>query len=472
MSIRKTVLLVVVAACLAMLVPRALTAQAVEGAVVTTEGAQPIPGVTVALFDTLYSRHASTVTDARGRFRIEAPGPGAYFLLLEGEGLASEISPPLVLDAGETVSHRMAVQGRSVEQMAALSRLRAEREALADAVLRDCGAEAEGGEGAVLAGFVRDAASDIPLPGVGVVLEWEEDGEPRSMEVRTGRDGGYMACGAPAGVPVMLSVRDLGSGDGLAELTLDEGVVHLLDLPVDVATFGAVDSAGVRENARLVGRVVEHGTVRPVEGATIRLGEDGPMAVSGPSGYFHLDEVEPGSYVLRVEHLGYGAQERVVQARPGRMLRVDVALAAEAIELEGIEVSVESRAFTARMAGFYDRMELGEARGTGDFIVREEIELRGGVPISALLRGRRGIQVRRTRSGYIPVFRRAWRPSRGDCRPVLYLDGHRIGTSYVDVDIVPSFEIEAIEVYRGAAEMPGEFADSDSQCGVIAVWTR
>jgi hypothetical protein len=33
-------------------------------------------------------------------------------------------------------------------------------------------------------------------------------------------------------------------------------------------------------------------------------------------------------------------------------------------------------------------------------------------------------------------------------------------------------DIEAIEVYRGLAEYPGEFASTDAPCGVVAIWTR
>jgi hypothetical protein len=32
--------------------------------------------------------------------------------------------------------------------------------------------------------------------------------------------------------------------------------------------------------------------------------------------------------------------------------------------------------------------------------------------------------------------------------------------------------ITAVEIYRGPAETPGEFLDSDAQCGVVLVWTR
>jgi hypothetical protein len=33
-------------------------------------------------------------------------------------------------------------------------------------------------------------------------------------------------------------------------------------------------------------------------------------------------------------------------------------------------------------------------------------------------------------------------------------------------------EIEVLEVYRGAAQIPAEYARGGVQCGVVAVWTR
>lgn len=37
---------------------------------------------------------------------------------------------------------------------------------------------------------------------------------------------------------------------------------------------------------------------------------------------------------------------------------------------------------------------------------------------------------------------------------------------------VKPVEIVGVEVYRGAASLPGEFSGSDSRCGVVAIWTK
>jgi hypothetical protein len=40
------------------------------------------------------------------------------------------------------------------------------------------------------------------------------------------------------------------------------------------------------------------------------------------------------------------------------------------------------------------------------------------------------------------------------------------------VNLVHPMDVVAIEVYRGAAETPGQYIDSNSRCGVILIWTR
>jgi hypothetical protein len=41
-----------------------------------------------------------------------------------------------------------------------------------------------------------------------------------------------------------------------------------------------------------------------------------------------------------------------------------------------------------------------------------------------------------------------------------------------DLFAISPAEIEAIEIYRGAAEVPAEFSGSTAECGVVAVWLR
>ena len=58
--------------------------------------------------------------------------------------------------------------------------------------------------------------------------------------------------------------------------------------------------------------------------------------------------------------------------------------------------------------------------------------------------------------------------------PSLYLDGTRISDrdDPIPLDMIPTIDIEVVEIYDGPATTPAEFSGSTSQCGVIAIWTR
>ena len=67
-------------------------------------------------------------------------------------------------------------------------------------------------------------------------------------------------------------------------------------------------------------------------------------------------------------------------------------------------------------------------------------------------------------------------PGQG-CFPLVFLDGAFLGTTSpvdgIDVDeSIPLNQIEAVEVYSGAASMPLRFNRPGSTCGAIAFWTR
>ena len=59
--------------------------------------------------------------------------------------------------------------------------------------------------------------------------------------------------------------------------------------------------------------------------------------------------------------------------------------------------------------------------------------------------------------------------STAGCFPTFYVDG-RLARSFAES--TPITDVQGIEVYRGAAEMPGEFSGAGAMCGVIVIWTR
>jgi hypothetical protein len=69
-----------------------------------------------------------------------------------------------------------------------------------------------------------------------------------------------------------------------------------------------------------------------------------------------------------------------------------------------------------------------------------------------------------------PVEVRIRSSARSACIPKYYLDGTE--AQHFTLDEVKPIEVEDIEIYRGASEIPPEFKSMGNTCGVIVVWTR
>jgi hypothetical protein len=168
---------------------------------------------------------------------------------------------------------------------------------------------------------------------------------------------------------------------------------------------------------------------------------------------------------------------------------VEVRLSAQAITIEPLRVTARvqpPRRYSLERNGFYDR----ERQGIGKYLRREDIELHGRSNLAQVLSHVQGtaIQYRNSRQYiYFPrngdpfdrlansgSLRRQRDPPRNDCLPRLFLDGTRVTyDDHTDINsIVDPDQVEAIEVFRGPSEIPTEYNDNNSQCGVILIWTR
>jgi hypothetical protein len=236
--------------------------------------------------------------------------------------------------------------------------------------------------------------------------------------------------------------------------------------------------------ARIMGRVIDHETRRPILGALITIESAEARAITDERGSFVLDRVAPGTIALTVEMLGYAKRTDSITLRGGAVHDVEIALGRQAIALAPLAVSVRSGWLEAR--GFYEREQ--SASG-GHFFTREEIDARRtqaltdllaevpGVRLHYLDAGRKHVRFGRGATNDIPAFDPRQARALPGCEPDLYLDGTlfreripRDGTeNRVDgFDIIEASQVEGIEVYIGA-NTPLQYQHS---CGVILVWTR
>ena len=219
-----------------------------------------------------------------------------------------------------------------------------------------------------------------------------------------------------------------------------------------------------RGESVLVGRVTDRDTEDAVTGATIALSGLDEERVSGPGGWFELDGVPAGSYVLRVTRIGYEALTDTVRVPATSRVDLDIRLVPAAVELEPLVV-VASYAMGGKMAAFYRRARTSQV---GHFITRADIEAEPRAYVSGFLRRVRGLRVVQTRQGGMSMGNNI--VMRGNCRPAIFIDGILTSDGGLTLDeMLQPGDLEGIEIYRGS-ETPAAFVRTP--CGAILLWTR
>lgn len=226
--------------------------------------------------------------------------------------------------------------------------------------------------------------------------------------------------------------------------------------------------------ARVVGRVLERASGKPIEAVYVRLvGRTETGRLTDGWGAFAFARVEAGVYQLQVEHLGYESRSDTITVAGGEVLSLEVRLELQPVELTPLVVTARRWSVSPRLWSFYDRVDTG----LGEYITREDIERRQPARVAHMIDELPGVTIVPVgTSRYRIVLSRYARNSPsgqlGACFPIVFVDGmrHR-GYETIDELVMPE-DVEGIEVYKGLATLPAEFADPGAECGAIAIWTR
>lgn len=271
-----------------------------------------------------------------------------------------------------------------------------------------------------------------------------------------------------------------------------------------LATLALLTTGSSPVSAQVLrGRVIEADSTQPIRYATLDMLDDRSQVVaterSDSLGVFQIRSWTPGKYRLRVSALGYeGVLSDPLELATGDVLELTVRLHPDAIPLDPIVVEARARASLAELAlsGYYGRRDAGRRLGLGRFFDRGAIELRSGGTITDILATIPGVRIFQVPNCSAPLISMAGnnfsrfnaieygslvRPSSASdpcnptwvCRANVYVDGVQMEfneSTSIDL-LVPLDWVEAIEVYRRAAEVPAEFL-SRANCGVVAIWTR
>ena len=259
--------------------------------------------------------------------------------------------------------------------------------------------------------------------------------------------------------------------------------VRRVTLTALVAVLATGSVPAEERAANLLGFVRDLETGQPVTGASVRLESMNTVRITNALGFFAFTDVPVGVHSLVVESLGH--EERRIQVRlsEDKSYETQVLLSADPILLEGLTVRVIPR----RTFNELRDLDIRLSRGFGRFVLRKELEQRGGNLIT-LIQGMPGVRVQGsggTMANRTVILRRAAHitsPSVGvvaieSCYPAVFVDGRRfsrrasLGDQPTDLTEFLASDMDAVEVYSGAS-VPAIFGGGDAACGAILVWTR
>jgi len=222
-------------------------------------------------------------------------------------------------------------------------------------------------------------------------------------------------------------------------------------------------SPPLRLATRVTGGVLNVQTRAPIIGAQVALLGTAFLTGSDSAGRFVYVGVAAGTYLLQVRAIGYDSQRWVIELGPGDTVDYQLELVPLGVELAPVIIEGRPAPFQLRAQEFERR----RAAKRGVFLTAEHIRATKAATLVDVLRGVPGVRIA-CRSGTCVV--EMMRSARGLCRADWVVDGFPASQS--GTPHLPTVGIVGVEVYRSPNETPTEFLKSDSQCGVVVIWTR
>lgn len=317
-------------------------------------GAGPVGSVVGTVFD---STSMEVLSDARvavmgttvlgrsdenGQFRVDSVPVGSWWVSFFHPRLQTlGVSPPsrkVTVEEGRATRADLAVPSETT-------------------LLRGwCMAEQPGPGYAALAGVVTDSLTGVPMPRATVRAQVVGSSLLRSepVEVQTDDAGYYRMCAVPAGKELRVQATFGQSAGRTVFLSLPESGAVIQDLMLLMSSEGT-----------LTGRVVDYVSGNPVEGALVSVLGTDSEALTDSVGHFIMDDLPPGRHLVVTEGLGYAQRTDSVTIFSQETVEIEVRMATEAVELEGMVVTARSR---------FGRTSLAMDAKRADFITRKEIE--------------------------------------------------------------------------------------------------
>lgn len=223
------------------------------------------------------------------------------------------------------------------------------------------------------------------------------------------------------------------------------------------------------------GRILDADSDIPISFAQVSLvNEEGKPVRSGladDAGRFLLMSPTSGLFHLYAEGFGFlTGYEGPIELTPDDTLDVEIRLLASPLSMDPLEIRAEPKPRSLELVGYFDRKELG----LGHFIDQDEIDQRSPRLLSDLFRtvpAFRLIPTGDPGGSVVLASRRMMTVASGLCLPGIYLDGIPQDPGRID-QVIDPFDVEAVEIYAGGAQVPAQYSGADSGCGVVLVWSR
>ena len=237
----------------------------------------------------------------------------------------------------------------------------------------------------------------------------------------------------------------------------------LLTLGMSVTLAGAAPTQGSNPSAGIVGRIIDQTSHSPISGARVALLGTPRRTNTDSSGRFTQAALPSGIYLIEVRAIGYGVSSWVVRLDSGVVLDHEFEMEPSAYQVDPIVVEARPTFSQQRLLDFEQRRQ----GGRGVFVTERQIKDSKAASLVDVLRGLPGVRVACRAGGCVVEMTRA---ARGTCRPDWVMDGFPATQS--STPHLPTIGVVGIEIYRTVSETPAQFLKSDSQCGVIVIWTK
>jgi hypothetical protein len=219
----------------------------------------------------------------------------------------------------------------------------------------------------------------------------------------------------------------------------------------------------VAPSGGIIGKVLDQQSQLPLNGATVSLLGTRIQTATDSAGRFTHAGLAGGTYLLEVRAIGYGVTSWLLRLRDGEVVDYIFEVAPLGVDIDPIVIEGRQSFAGRRLREFEERRR----GGRGVFITEDQIQTRNAATMADLLRGVPGVRLN-CRSGNCTA--QMTRGARGVCAADWVIDGMPATMSATPA--LPTVGIVAVEIYRSPGEAPAEFLKSDSQCGVIAIWTK